>query len=267
MRNIRLFVEFASVVMPGAVLLLTLSLLFAPRDWLLNGFPSSALGLVAGIVFSFAAGHLLQGFSQLAIESIFNRVQLRSSAEWAICRFAGRESQRYLTVEQLEQLELQYPSKLGIPFPAASSLDSNTLESAVAHAEAYLYAAKVSERLDDLNADYKLNKGLLTAFVLIAVCLALSLPGWFPINAGSWSLVALPGSIVAAFCFFVRMDYHSRKYAQALFLQFLATNPSGRETTGGGKDGGGGGVGAGLPRGTGGTPRGQTPPQQDEDGV
>ncbi len=269
MRNIRLFVEFASVVMPGAVLLLMLSLLFLPQDWLLNGFPGSALGLMGGIVFSFAAGHLLQGFSQLAIERLWTRVQLRSAAEWAIGRFAGHESERYLTVEQLEQMDIHYPFKLGISFPAASSLDSNALESAVAHAEAYVYSAKVSERLDDLNADYKLNKGLFTAFLLISVCLALSLPGWLPVSSGPWALPKLAVSIIATTCFYVRMNYHSRKYAQTLFLQFLATSPSNREGAGGGKgDAGGGGGAPGLPRGTGrAAAQHGRPAEQDEDGV
>lgn len=84
MRNIRLFVEFASVVMPGAVLLLILNLLFAPRDWLTSDFAISGLGISTGLVFSFAAGHLLQGFEQLAIEPLWTRVQLRPSG-----RFAG----------------------------------------------------------------------------------------------------------------------------------------------------------------------------------
>lgn len=262
MRNIRLFVEFASVVMPGAVLLLMLSLLFEPQDWLISGFPGSALGLVAGIVFSFAAGHLLQGFSQLVVERIWTKIQLRSTTEWAIARFAGREADRYLTADQLTQLEAQYPAKLGIPFPAAGAADPNTIESVVAHAEAYLYSAKVGERLDDLHADYKLNKGLFNAFLLVSACLILSLPGWLPVSAGAWALPALAASIFAAVCFLVRTRYHSRKYAQTLFLQFLATSSPVREGGGKGEGGAGGGAGGGLPRGPG---RGGQAGQDDEE--
>lgn len=253
MRNIRLFVEFASVVMPGAVLLLILTLLFAPPEWLASNFASSGLGITTGVVFSFAAGHLLQGFGQMAIEPIWTRVQLRATAEWAVCRFAGRERERYLTREQIQQLEVQYPFKLGIPFPGPDSLDAATLESIVAHAEAYLYSAKVSERLDDLIADYKLNKGLFIAFLVISISLAVSLLGLMPSNTGAWTLPILGVSVIAGVCSFVRMDYHSRKYAQTLFLQFLATMPSGRE--GGGKGEGGGG--SGLPIGMGRGARGQ----------
>jgi hypothetical protein len=264
MRNIRLFVEFASIVMPGAVLLLTLSLLFEPQDWLMRGFPGSGLGLVAGVVFAFAAGHLLQGFSQLAAERVWPRTALLSPAEWAIGRFAGRERDRYLTVEQIEQLESQYPAKLGIPFPAAGSVDANRLESVVAHAEAYLYSAKVSERLDDLHADYRLNKGLFNAFLLICLCVAGSLPGWLPVTAGAWAVPALAASAVAALCFYVRTGFYSRKYAQTLFLQFLATNAGAREGGGGkGEGGGGGGAGGGgLPR-SGGRGGAQQPDDED----
>ena len=265
MRNIRIFAEFASVVMPGAVLLLILILLFAPPDWLTSDFASSGLGITTGLVFSFAAGHLLQGFGQLVIEPIWNRVQLRAAAEWAICRFSGRERERYLTREQIEQLELQYPFKLGIPFPGADSLDAATLESTVAHAEAYLYSAKVAERLDDLIADYKLNKGLFIAFLLVSVSLSTSALGWIPANTGSWTLPVLGGSVIAGVCSFVRMDYHSRKYAQSLFLQFLATMPSGREGGAGGKgEGGGGGLPIGMGRGAATGVRGQAAPPDDD---
>jgi hypothetical protein len=161
---------------------------------------------------------------------------------------------------------LQYPFKLGIPFPAAHSLDAATLESTVAHAEAYLYSAKVSERLDDLIADYKLNKGLFIAFLLVSVSLSASALGWLPANTGRWTLLVLTGSAIAGVCSFVRMDYHSRKYAQTLFLQFLATMPSGREGGGGKGEGGGGGVPLGLGRGAAGGARGHAVPP-DDDGV
>ncbi|MBC7928060.1 MAG: hypothetical protein H7039_20645 [Bryobacteraceae bacterium] len=267
MRNIRLFVEFASVVMPGAVLLMILTLLFAPPGWLVSDFANSGLGITAGIVFSFAAGHLLQGFGQLIIEPVWTRVQLRATSEWAVSRFAGRERQRYLTAEQIEQLELQYPFKLGIPFPAAGSLDAATLESIVAHAEAYLYSAKVAERLDDLIADYKLNRGLFIAFLLVSISLTGTAMGWLSANTGSWTTTILAGSVIAGVCSFVRMDYHSRKYAQTLFLQFLATAPSGRESGGGAKgEGGGGGMPLSMGRGAGGGARGQAS-QPDEDAV
>lgn len=265
MRNIRLFVEFASVVMPGAVLLLILTLLFAPPGWLASDFASSGLGIMTGLVFAFAAGHLLQGFAQLAIEPVWNRVQLRSAADLAIYRFAGKERERYLTREQIEQLELQYPFKLGIPFPPAGTLDATAVESAVAHAEAYLYSAKVSERLDDLIADYKLNKGLFIAFLLVSLSLGASALGWIPGNTGNWTLPLLGGSIVAGICSFVRMDYHSRKYAQALFLQFLSTAPSGKEGGAGGKgEGGGAGLPMGMGRGTAGAARAHAAAQDDD---
>jgi hypothetical protein len=268
MRNIRIFVEFASVVMPGAVLLMIVMLVFAPSEWVMSDFARSGLGITLGVVFSFAAGHLLQGFGQLAIEPVWNRVQLRAAAEWAVQRFEGHERHRYLTREQIQQLELQYPYKLGIPFPASDALDAATLESTVAHAEAYLYSAKVSERLDDLNSDYKLNKGLFTAFFLVSVLLSASALGWLPANTGQWTLPVLTASVIACICAFVRMDYHSRKYAQTLFLQFLATTPSGREGGGGGGKGEGGGAGlpVGMARGAGGA-RGHAAAQQDEDAI
>ncbi len=263
MRNIRIFVEFASVVMPGAVLLLMLTLLFAPREWLGSEFASSGVGIAMGLVFSFAAGHLLQGFGQVAIEPIWRRVPMRAAAEWAVNRFTGREKQRYLTNEQIALLEVHYPMKLGIPFPTEGTRDEATLESTLAHAEAYLYSAKVSERLDDLIADYKLNKGLFLAFLLISVALLTSAVGLIEANTGKWTWAAWMASVVAGVSSFMRMDYYSRKYSQTLFLQLLSTMASSREGGGRGEGGGAGGVmPMGMGRGGAGA-RGQAPPDDD----
>lgn len=264
MRNIRLFVEFASVIMPGAVLLLVMILIFAPSEFLASGVLNSATGIMGGLAMSFATGHLLQGFAQLVIEPLSIRITGGWAADWAILRFVGRESRRYLTVEQLEQLELQYPAKLSIPFPKpADASNRAVLDAAISHAEAFLYSAKANEHLDDIIADYKLNKGLFTAFALVFLGLLFSLLGWVPANTGSWTWPAIAASFFAAVCSFVRMEYHSRKYAQSLFLQFLAT-PGIREGSGRGNDGGGGG---GLP--IGGLGRGagarHQPVAQDDD--
>lgn len=231
MRNIRILVEFASVVMPGAVLLLILTYTFAPY-LLRDSFVGTGLGIVAGLVCSFALGHLLQGISQAAVEPYFAKVRLRTAADQAFGRFA--QGERYLTAEQIALLESQFPARLGIPFPAASD-GADTRDSAMAHMEAYLYSAKVNERLDDLIADYKLNKGLFLSLFVGGIGLLATLH-W----AGAVFLLV---SVAA----FQRMEFHGRKFAQALFLQFLATAPSGRE--GGGKgEGGGGMLPIGFPR-------------------
>lgn len=238
MRNIRILVEFASVVMPGAVLLLILTYTFAPH-LLHDSFVGTGLGIVAGLVSSFALGHLLQAFSQAAVEPVVARVRLRTAADQAFGRFA--EGERYLTVEQIGLLESQFPARLGIPFPAASD-GAAIRDSALAHMEAYLYSAKVNERLDDLTADYKLNKGL---FLSLAIG-GLGLLGTGLLGNGHWAPGAL--CLLASSAAFQRMDLHGRKFAQALFLQFLATAPSGREGGGRGEGGGGGMIPVGFPR-------------------
>lgn len=233
MRNIRILVEFASVVMPGAVLLLILTYTFAPQ-LLHDSFVGTGLGIVAGLVSSFALGHLLQAFSQAAVEPFVARVRLRTAADQAFARFA--EGEKYLTVEQIGLLESQFPARLGIPFPAAGD-GSAVRDSAMAHMEAYLYSAKVNERLDDLTADYKLNKGLF---------LSLAIGGLGLLGTGHWAPGAV--SLLASLAAFQRMELHGRKFAQALFLQFLATAPSGREGGGRGEGGGGGMMPVGFPR-------------------
>lgn len=182
MRNIRILVEFASVVMPGAVLLLILTYTFAPHlpD---DSFVGTGLGIVAGLVSSFALWHLLQAFSQAAVEPFVARVRLRTAADQAFTHFT--EGERYLTVEQIGLLESQFPARLGIPLPAASD-GAAIRDSALAHMEAYLYSAKVNERLDDLTADYKLNKGL---FLSLAIG-GLGLLGTGLLGNGHWALCA-----------------------------------------------------------------------------
>jgi hypothetical protein len=233
MRNIRILVEFASVVMPGAVLVLILTYTFAPH-LLHDSFVGTGLGIVAGLVSSFALGHLLQAFSQAALEPFIPRVRLGTAADQAFGRFA--EGERYLTVEQIGLLESQFPARLGIPFPAASD-GAAIRDSAMAHMEAYLYSAKVNERLDDLTADYKLNKGLFLSLFLGGLGLMAT---WHWLGSG----LCLLSSLAAL----QRMEFHGRKFAQALFLQFLATAPSGREGGGKGEGAGGGMMPIGFPR-------------------
>ena len=310
MRNLRLLVEFASTVMPGAVLMLLLLGLHGRPEWWHAGLSSSAIALMAGLALSFAIGHLLQGVAQVLLEPFVERVRLQGAAHWALTRFATHASSRYLTDAQLALLEAQFPQKLGVDFPtpdpnrkptapaataadttaatgdptttalvatAPSSLTANpepppatssltatappatedaapttavvlpdhaTMASLVAHVEAYLYAAKVSERLEDLVADHKLNKGLLVAFLLVALSLIAPVLGLehLPSSLPAWPL--LLATLVAAACAFVRMDYHGRKFAQSLFLLFL-TAPAPSSGGGGGGGGGRGGRGAG----------------------
>ncbi len=264
MRNIRIFVEFASVVMPGGVLLLLLTLLIAPPGFLSQGPANSAIGIVAGLAMSFAAGHLLQGVAQVLVEPIWIRINRGWAVDWPIRRFAGHERGRYLSDEQVQQLEIQFPAKLGVSFPPETA-DRKSIESAVAHAEAFLYSMKANEHLDDIVADYKLTKGLFTAFLLVTFAIAASFTGLFRSNAGEWTTLLLLVSIVGAWCGFVRMEYHSMKYAQSVYL-LLLTTPTGREGGGGRGNGGGGG---GMPIGgfARGGPRTAAPAQQDEEGL
>jgi uncharacterized membrane protein YgcG len=132
--------------------------------------------------------------------------------------------------------------------------DHLELATIVAHIEAYLYAAKVNERLEDLVAEHKLNKGLVVAFLLVALCLGASLLGLGHLPPELPPLPLLLASLVAAACAFVRLDHHGRKFAQSLYLLFLtAPAPGSRGEGGGGGAGRGGqGGGGGLPLGGGG---------------
>jgi hypothetical protein len=96
--------------------------------------------------------------------------------------------------------------------------------------EAYLYSAKVNERLDDLTADYKLNKGLF---------LSLFIGGLGLLATWNWAPGAL--CLLESLAAFQRMDMHGRKFSQALFLQFLAPRlPVAKAAAEGGRWRGGG---------------------------
>lgn len=234
MRNIRILVEFASVVMPGAVLLLALSALFAPHSWIEEGSYNSAGGIAAAIAIAFALGHLLQGVAQSLVEPLWRRLQRGGPMAWAARRFDGAaDRRRFLTAAQLEQLIQQYPAKLGVAFPAPEEAgDAYILDCAVAHAEAYLESAKLADALADFHTDIKLNRGLLTAFLLVAIA---SLPA---VRGDLWLI--LPGAAIAASATYSRLDQLHRKYVQSLLLLFLTTAPGGG---GGGRGGGAGGEG------------------------
>ncbi len=234
MRNVRILVEFASVVMPGAILLLALTYFFAPTEWIEAGSYNTAGGIAAAIAISFAAGHLLQGLAQIVVEPIWRRWQRGGPAAWAVERFAGREADRFLTSPQLDQLELQFPLKLAVPFPAPAEAQQRTLLAAtISHLEAYLQTAKVTESLDDLLTDLQFNRGLIAALLLIAGSAAISQHYWFAL-----------ASLASATAAMLRIDFLYRKYIQSLFLLLLTTSIV--RDGGGGKGGNGGGGGGGA---------------------
>lgn len=243
MRNIRILVEFASVVMPGAVLLLVLTVLFAPRSWIEAGSYNSAGGIAAAIAIAFALGHLLQGVAQMLVDPMWRKLQRGGPMAWAVRRFAGPDvHRRFLTDAQLEQLAQQFPAKLGVAFPAASeSADAAALDCAVAYAEAYLESAKIADALEDFQTDLKLNRGLLTAFLLVALA-ALS-----AVRGDLWQI--LPAALLAAAATYSRVDQLHRKYIQSLLLLFLttATGAGARQGGSGEGSGSGGGGGGGIP--------------------
>ncbi|BDC49165.1 hypothetical protein F183_A14810 [Bryobacterales bacterium F-183] len=242
MRNIRILVEFASILMPGAVLLLALSALFAPRRWIEEGSYNSAGGIASAVAISFALGHLLQGVAQVLVEPAWRKLQRGGPMAWAARRFVGADQRRrFLTPAQIEQLALQYPAKLGVEFPGPEESDDPwVLDCAVAHAEAYLESAKIADALEDSQTDIKLNRGLLTAFVLVAVAAVSAVRG------DLWLI--LPGAVLAAAATYSRLDQLHRKHIQALLLLFLTTAPGGAGGRGGaGGEGGVGGGGVALP--------------------
>lgn len=238
MRNIRLLVEFAAIIIPGAVLLMGVTALFASSAWIEAGSYNSAGGIAAAIAISFALGHLLQGLAQTLVEPAWRRLHGGGPAAWAVYRFRGHENRRYLTPEQLEQVEQQFPLKLAVPFPRVEqAADRLTLDCMVAHLEAYVETAKAAEGVEDYQTDLRFSRGCFAAFLLL--CLAIP----FARHEGLW--LEMAGMGVAALAAFVRMDRVDRKYMQSLFLVFL-TAPSSRE--GGGRGAGaGGGMGGGMP--------------------
>ncbi len=216
MRNLD-FYEFAGIVVPGAVTLFLLWLLF---PWILPtalGKDSlSAGGFGVFVVVGYGAGHLVQSLSNL-IEPAYWRLQRGMPTDRL------REStQNLISDEQVRKLQQQIQVLFGYESEKViSGLTRKEWSAITRQIYATVQGAGRAQRIDIFNGNYGMLRGLATGLLIGLVALPAS-------HLKSWPMaLALSAALVLSV---MRMHRFGTHYARELFIQFLtlpASAPNG----------------------------------------
>jgi hypothetical protein len=200
------FYEFIGILLPGAIVMAALVLLFP--GW---GLPTlvkdiSAGGLGVFIVLAYAAGHLVQAVGNLI-----------ETAWWKGWGGMPTDCLRtkpteLLAVQQVSMLEERLRKQLGLTSFDIASTTASDWYAITRQIYAAVANAGRASRVDIFNGNYGLNRGL-TAGLLVTFAL---LPMQTPVD---WrvTVCVLVGTGLALY----RMHRFARHYARELFIQFL----------------------------------------------
>ena len=207
MRNLD-FYEFAGIVVPGAVTLFLLWLLF-PWIWptALGKDSLSAGGFGVFVVVGYGAGHLVQGLGNL-LESAYWRLQRGMPTDWL-----RRSTQNLISDEQVGRLQQQMHVLFGYQFDKGiSDLTKREWSSITRQIYATVQGAGRAQRIDIFNGNYGMLRGLATSLLISLVALPAS-------HIKSWPLaLAMAGALTLSV---IRMHRFGTHYARELFIQFL----------------------------------------------
>lgn len=211
------FYEFAGILAPGATAL-TGILLIAPNFTvpdLIRELSVGGLGLFA--IFAYVVGHLVQG--------------LGNGIEWAWWRLYGglptdwvrTKPNRLLAPAQLSAMEGLLKKRLGL----GDIEISRTTEDQWAALTRQIYAAVAGAgragRLDVLNGNYGLHRGIGAALLLVLAT---------GVASRSVNCTFVGGTLAGLALAMFRMHRFGRSYARELFVQFLQLSPNESERKG-----------------------------------
>lgn len=203
------FYDFAGILVPGAVLLFGLSILFSIGDVLNTAkeFSVGELGLFS--ILSYAAGHIVQALGNV-IEDVWWKFAGGMPSDWL--RTQRREllaaAQRQALREHLlEHIKTQLPADL-------SQLSKGDWYAITREIFANVKRAGLSERIDIFSGIYGMFRGLSAS--LLSLLIAYVFLAWPP----NWWLVGVL-TVVTSLCL-IRMHRFGVTYAREIFVQFLA---------------------------------------------
>lgn len=200
------FYEFAGILLPGAIVMVALVLLFP--GWglpvLIKDISFGGLGIF--IVLAYAAGHLVQAVGNL-IEVVWWKCWGGMPTNWLLIKPA-----RLLAEHQISLLQEQLRKQLGLASFDIASSSRNDWHAITRQIYAAVAGAGRAGRVDTFNGNYGLNRGLAAGLLVVLALLPTQ-------TSMDWRLVVcvLVGAALALY----RMHRFAHHYARELFVQFL----------------------------------------------
>lgn len=205
MRNFD-FYEFACILTPGTIALFGIARVCSLAQNLLanDDFSFGDFGLF--IVLSYGVGHLVQGIGNLA-ESLWWRAWGGWPTDWL------HNGKHQILGPKHSARVLKYIAKT-FSLDDLKNLSHSDWKAIVTQMRTSLVIAGRNHHLDDINGNYGLSRGIAAALFVVLVSLLVFC------GADAWRLELLA---LCAIGFAVRRMHHfGCRYAQELFMQFLA---------------------------------------------
>lgn len=198
--------EFTGILLPGSIFLLALSVLYPEVGgfFLSKGVNMGEFGLF--VIIAYAAGHVIQAGGNFLEFLWWKRGGMPT--DWVR---SGKGS--LLPAQQLSSLVQKVKANCGYELPSPlSNLTANEWHSITRQIYSLVQADGRAARVDMLNGNYGLNRGLAAAFFAAGILTVTQLK-WLP---------AVLLWIVGIVCLY-RMHRFAKHYARELFIAFLRT--------------------------------------------
>jgi hypothetical protein len=201
------YYEFRGVITPGAVLVVGVVLLF-PAVTNLGGGQDFSLGeFGVFLVASYVAGHLLQSVANL-LEGPYWKLRGGWPSAWV-----RNGTKRLVAGEQRAVLPDAIERILGLRISTLEGVGEREWDSIIRQMKAALEDAERNRRVEVFNSNYGLFRGLVVAFLIDSVLVAL---------VRHWEGVPMIALLIVSVALALqRMDRFARHYSRELVAQFL----------------------------------------------
>jgi len=198
--------EYLGIIIPGSCFLFGLFFVLPEikQVFLREGFSLSVLVLF--LLIAYAAGHLISDVGDL-IEKIWWKLQGGMPSEWPIV--PGRN---FLSDNQRQRLLVLLRARLGVEIDELTGLSGLEWHPVLTQMHDDLLAAGRAARIDMINADYGLSRGIAAATLTVAGLNLL-------LNVKDWDTTL--GFTLAGGVALFRMHRSAVHYGKEMILQFL----------------------------------------------
>jgi len=200
------FYEFTGILLPGAIVLAALVLLFP--GW---GLPTlikdiSVGGLGVFVVLAYAVGHIVQAVGNL-VEAVWWKAWGGLPSDWL-----RTKPSRLLAAQQISALGNRLRERQGLEGFDITSAAATDWYAITRQIYADVASAGRSGRIDTFNGNYGLNRGLAAGLLVVLALLPVPAPA-------DWRVAIC--ILIAEGLALYRMHRFARHYARELFVQFL----------------------------------------------